>query len=310
MSNRSYMEFDRRAIELRQTLTAGRPVAEIAQSWTIEQFLSGDHLQIGDIILYRRERDPLSRSVRWATGGLFSHAAMIYYAPRRDEGFEHYFIIESDQSGVDLTPLTHYLTDASVSIGVLRASRARSWIDADFLATMRGHMMETITGDYDYSTIRSIGRSILWSTLFGIGSTARGAEKTLAALRRRTPHLLPRSFICSGLIQLGYVAACIDAIKRGAVRPDAVRDAVYRKDILEWFDIDWSNYTDIGQRRVAEDLVDTFGDDLRATTPADLERSENLQWQFLATRGRVHTAHSLAEAAEQLSQPPRPHYRR
>lgn len=284
-----------RAASVQRTLET-YSVDDRVRSWTVDEFLAEDRLQLGDIVLYRRDPSMLSALVRWATGGLYSHAGMVHFTPRRDQGFDHYFIIESDQRGVDLTPLRQYMLDPRVSIAILRVPEQNSWSSPRLLKRMRGHMMERISDTYDFGAIEMIVRNFVGHALFGLQSLVRGSERTLASIRRRRPHMLPRAFICSGLVQLGYLSAVQDAIKQDQLPPEAIRHSIYRNDLIDWFNHDWSLYTDAGKKTVVEDLVATFEDDLRATTPADLEASENLDWQFVSLRGQVYAVSSRAEA--------------
>lgn len=136
----------------------------------------------------------------------------------------------------------------------------------------------------------------------------RFGEATLLVrcdMRRRKPSSLPHAFICSGLVQVGYTFACLQAIKRGDVRPEVIRDTIFRNDLLDWFEPQWSHYTAEGKIDQAGELYRNFLGDLEATTPADIACSENLQWCYLNTGGVVWRVESAAQARELMRQTPR-----
>jgi hypothetical protein len=233
--------------------------------------------------------------VQWATASTFSHAAMLFYTPQRDRGFENHFLIESDHCGVDLSALEQYVADPAVTIAVLRIPPDKAWLTRPFIRSMRGRMMETICDNYDYGTIERICGAVARSMVFGLQSAVRGAELTLDNLRRR-PHRIPKSFICSGLVQVGYVQAFLEAVANGAAPPEAIRDVVFRNSLIDWFAPQWAHYTPAGRVALVNDLVAAFIDDLRATTPGDIEASENLEWCFLLRNERAYRIRSHAEA--------------
>ncbi len=272
------------------------PLNDARAKWKVEEFLAEDHLQVGDIVLYARAGNLLSAFVKWATGSEFSHAGMIYYAPKQDQGFEHHFMIEADQNGVDLSPIKPYMQDPAVTIAFLRTPARRAWYDKQLCQEMRGRLMETIADKYDFGTIERLASEAIKTSLFGVESIVRGSRLTISAMRERKPSSLPHAFICSGLVQVGYTFACLQAIKRGEVRPQAIKDTVFRNDLLDWFEPQWSNYTTKGKVDQAEELYRSFVGDLEATTPADIAFSQNLEWRYLSTGGHVWCVNSAAEA--------------
>ena len=273
--------------------------------WGVDDFLQGGHIHVGDIILYARSGNVLSAFVKWATSCDFSHAGMVYYTPKQDQGFDHHFMIEADQNGVDLSPLKPYMNDPAVTIAILRLPARKAWLDKDICQDMRGRLMETIADTYDFSTIERLAREALKTSLFGIESMVRGAHSTISDMRRRKPSSLPHAFICSGLVQVGYTFACLQAIKRGDVRPEVIRDTIFRNDLLEWFEPQWNHYTAEGRIDQAEELYRSFLGDLEATTPADIAGSENLQWCYLNTGGVVWRVDSATQARDLMCQTPR-----
>lgn len=266
--------------------------------WQVDDFLAQGHLKVGDIVLYARAGNLLSSFVKWATGSAFSHVGMIYYTPRHDQGFEHHFMIESDQNGVDLSPIKPYMQDPAVTIAILRVPSDSVWLNDHLSRELRGRLMETIADGYDFGAIKRLAVEIAKTSLFGVESLVRGSNVTLAAMRKHRSGSIPHAFICSGLVQVGYTYACLQAIKRGQAPPEALKGTIFRNDLLDWFELNWSDYTEHGKVRQSELLFDSFLGDLRATTPADIAFSENLEWRYLNTRGRVWRVTSRADAQE------------
>ena len=298
MADRLTAQLHERVLRARRAWSSNPLESTDEVPWRIEEFLAGGHLYVGDIVLYARSGNLLSAFVKWATGSEFSHAGMIYYTPKQDEGFEHHFMIEADQNGVDLSPIKPYMQDPAVTIAILRMPASKSWLDQDLCQEMRGQLMETIADTYDFGTIERLASEITKTSLFGIESMVRGSRITVAAMRKRKPSSLPHAFICSGLVQVGYTFACLQAIKRGEVRPEVIKDTVFRNDLVDWFEPQWSHFTTEGKVEQAEELYRNFVGDLEATTPADIAFSQNLEWRYLSTNGRVWRVNSAAEANE------------
>lgn len=306
MADRLSARLQERVQRARRALHSKPPGEPSEGPWEVEEFLSMGNLRVGDIVLYARSGNLLSAFVKWATGSEFSHAGMIYYTPKQDQGFEHHFMIEADQNGVDLSPIKPYMQDPAVTIAILRIPSRKAWHDQHLCQEMRGRLMETIADAYDFGTIERLAIESIKTSLFGIESLVRGSRVAIAAIRERKPSSLPHAFICSGLVQVGYTFACLQAIKRGDVRPEAIKHTVFRSDLLDWFEPQWSNYTAEGKVNQAEKLYQRFVADLEATTPADIAYSENLEWRYLSTGGSVWRVNSAIEALELMRPRARP----
>ena len=96
-------------------------------------------------------------------------------------------------------------------------------------ARVRGVLLDKIKDTYDYWTIWRIVRNI-W---FGVQAKVRTKEKTVEAYHKRDWEP-PNEYICSGLVQIGFVQTVIEGISRGDVfrpRPLALRVSVVRNQL-------------------------------------------------------------------------------
>jgi hypothetical protein len=89
----------------------------------VKAFLESEtpFLQRGDIVL---SRSPTlsSWAIRAATGGYFSHAALVFLVPQPDDGLNNAFLLESTSAGVGLANLQTYVggRHPGADIAVLR----------------------------------------------------------------------------------------------------------------------------------------------------------------------------------------------
>ncbi|QLH37961.1 MAG: hypothetical protein HWD60_01765 [Defluviicoccus sp.] len=69
-------------------------ISSPTKSLSITEFLAGDHIRRGDIVLCRGKKSAFSRLIRWATRSYFSHAALVFVTPDRDQNFNNTFLID------------------------------------------------------------------------------------------------------------------------------------------------------------------------------------------------------------------------
>ncbi len=257
---------------------------------SVEEFLAGNFLERADVVLAKREWDPASYLIRWATGSPFSHAAMIFTGPVHEPGYASTFVIEASTGGVDLSNFQDYVDDKSAVVAIKRLRR--DWFDAGKQSRVRGLLLENIKADYNYWAIVRIIRDI-W---FGVQKTIEGQEETVEAFRDRnwTP---PNSYICSGLVQVGFVEAISEYVLRRQLPPWALNEVVFHPGAASrlpppdaWKDAPPS---------LIDDVVPLFraqlATELEAVTPEDLARSEKLEWLYFITGGKVHKVSSYDE---------------
>lgn len=255
----------------------------------VETFLQGHYLDRADVVLTRRTGDLTAAVIRWATGSPFSHAALIFTGPRFDSGISGTFVIESGTSGVDLTQFTDYTSHKSTYIAIKRLRK--DWFTAPRQSRVRGVLLDKIKATYDFWTIARIARNI-W---FGVQSKVRTTEKTVETYRRNdwTP---PNEYICSGLVQVGFVEMAVEAIKRGELSPEVLREVVFHKEAESRLpDPGAWKYLGDDAKETAVNFRDVLSDELFSVTPEDLAQSDKLAWQFFIKDGLVYKVSSYAE---------------
>lgn len=217
-------------------------------------------------------RSPFSRLIRWATKSRFSHAAMVFLIPDKQQGFDNTFILESNSKGVDLTNLRYYLVDQANSYDIAIKRLEAKWFDVDVRKQVRGHMLNFIKAKYDFRTLSKLGGTTLRQILFGIQRGLR-RKSFEDALRNTKDEFVPGRFICSGFVQYGFCATVErleddDKLPAGALQQVAFKEGV-------------SSSSD--------------GATILSTTPADLAKSDKLNWKYVAIQGEVHRVTGEAE---------------
>ena len=256
----------------------------------IDEFLAGEFLQRSDVVLTRREYDPASYLIRWATGSVFSHSALIFTSPVQEPGINNTFVIEAGTGGVDLTNLADYVNDQSAFIAIKRLKQP--WFDPEKQSRVRGLLLDNIKSQYDYWAIARIAREI-W---FGIERTIRGKEKTVEEFQNRE-WKRPNQFICSGLVQYGFVEAVVEYVLQRKLPPWALNEVVFSKTaekrLISREDWETADPELIDLNIPATRAV--LASDLEATTPEDLAESDKLKWLYFIQDGKVHKIGSYAD---------------
>ena len=268
-------------------------VARVADDvWpkSVEDFLAGDYLQRADVVLTRREWDAASYLIRWATGSPFSHTAMVFTGPSHDQGYASTFVIEAAGGGVDLANFKAYVEDENTSVAIKRLRQ--DWFDPSKQARVRGLLLENIKAEYNYWAIIRIARDI-W---FGIQKSIEGQQETVEAFRERD-WKPPNSFICSGLVQVGFVEAISEYVLQRQLPPSALNAVVFDEVAASrlpppeaWAD---------APPELIDDVVPTFraqlSNELEAVTPEAIATSDKLEWLYFIRSGKVHKVSSYDE---------------
>lgn len=238
----------------------------------VDEFLRDAHLYLNrcDVVLCSGKR-PYSRLIRWATKSLFSHAAIVFLIPDREQGFNNTFILESNSKGVDLTNLAHYLVHEASSYDIAIKRCEAEWFEVDVRKQVRGHMLNFIKAKYDFRTLSKLGRTTLRRILFGLQRLRRKSFKE--ALRYTEDEFVPSRFICSGFVQYGFCATVEPLERDGKVPQGALQQVAFKEGISSSDD----------------------GAVILSTTPADLAKSDKLAWKYAAVRGRVYQVTSEDE---------------
>ena len=257
----------------------------------VDEFLAGNYLSKADVMLTRRSGDIASSVIRWATNSLFSHAALVYTAPPFDAGLSETFVIEAGTSGVDLTKLADYARGDNASFVAIKRLRPAKWFDANRQARVRGVLLDKIKARYDFWTIWKVARNI-W---FGVQTKMRTKQKTVETYRKNdwSP---PNEYICTGLVQIGFVETVVEAIRRGEVSPEVLRDVVFTKDAEKYLPApgQWK-YLGEDAKDTAISFRDILSDELFAVTPEDLAQTDKLEWIYFMKDGAVYKVSSYAD---------------
>jgi len=272
---------------------AGAPPSAVrVDHWpkTVDEFLAGNYLERSDIVLTKREWDPASYLIRWATNSPFSHSALIFTGPPHEPGYRSTFVIEATTDGVDLSNFRDYLEDKSSMVAIKRLRR--DWFDADKQSRVRGLLLENIKADYNYWAIVRIARD-LW---FGIQNTIEGQEETVESFRD-SEWKPPNAYICSGLVQVGFVEAVAEYVLNRQLPPWALNEVVFKPSAASRLPPPeaWQE----APPSLIDDVVPSFraqlATELEAVTPEDLARSDKLEWLYFIRDGKVHRVSSYEE---------------
>ena len=144
----------------------------------------------------------------------FSHAAVVFTSPAQEPGISSTFVIEAGTGGVELTNLQDYIND--------KKRLKQSWWDTEKQSRVRGVLLDTIKAEYNYSAVWRWLREV-W---FGVQRTVQGNQTAIESYARRD-WKRPNEFICSGLVQFGFVEAIAEYIKLRKLPPWALSDVVF-----------------------------------------------------------------------------------
>jgi hypothetical protein len=269
----------------------------------VEHFLAGRYLKRSDIILTRKHRDWRSWLIRWATKGSFSHAALVFLVPYDEVGFDNTFVIESASDGVDLTNLADYLNDRRSVVGIRRLDQP--WFDWEVQSRVRGRMLNSIKSSYSYRTVWRIARDAVDQLLYGVSNRVRGPESAIQKreARKRKP---PNAFICSGLVQLGFLDSISALVREGKLPAKAYTDVVFDLDLGPTLDkTDWSKHPSEAHADICESLTEEFAEVFEAITPEELASTPKLSWVYIVRDGQVYPVMSDVDARKLLDWEPK-----
>lgn len=232
---------------------------------SVKEFIQGDHLRRGDIVLCNGKKGFMSKLIRWGTKSYFSHAALVFAVPHQKEGFDKAFVIESIGEGIDLTDLEHYLETDDYDIALRRLEQP--WfIDSspELPKMIRGHMLDFIKDNYDFKMIIRLGISLAVNILFK-RKHAPLEELLHELLERET--ILPSAFICSGFVQHGYYRTVKQMVDKGELAESCLKDVTFHPT---------QENGSTTPRRLA-------------TSPKEIAISDKLVWTFASRRSNGET---------------------
>jgi hypothetical protein len=266
---------------------------EPAWPMPVAEFLAGPYLRPSDVVLTRKRQSLRSWAIRMATRGSFSHAALVFLVPRLEKGFDSSFVIEAASSGVGLTNLADYLNDRRTVVGIKRLDKP--WFTEELQCLVRGRLLNAIKAPYCYSSVLSIVRDV-WNELrYGARACVFGPYKAIAK-SRKLKLAPPNQYICSGLVQQGFLMAIADLAFNDRIAPERLNDVVFRDDLAKLLPQDWAQFTQKEQREIIYDYASGFSDLLQSVTPNDIARSPSLTWAYVVRDGEVHKVVDEAQA--------------
>lgn len=279
-------------------VAAEKPAADTTEeTWPmpVEDFLAGNYLERSDVVLTRRDWDLTSWAIRWATNSPFSHAALVFTGPQFESGYSNTFVIEAGTGGVDLTDLRDYIADKTSFLAIKRFKK--EWFDEPKQSRVRGLLLDKIKADYNFWAIGHIARNI-W---FGVERSMRGDEETIRTFRERewTP---PNEYICSGLVQIGFVEAVLEYIKSDQLPPSALKEVVFQSVAATRLPDkdDWQYLDGKSSKTTAVLFRNQNFDALESVTPEDLATSKKLEWLYMIKNGLVYKANSYDDVRQQI----------
>jgi hypothetical protein len=196
-------------------------------------------------------------------------------------------VIEASTAGVDLTNLRDYIADKSSFLAVKRFKK--EWFDEPKQSRVRGLLLDKIKADYNFWALGHIARNI-W---FGVERSMRGDKEAIQTFRERdwTP---PNEYICSGLVQIGFVEAVLEYIKSDQLPPSALREVVFQRVAASRLPEkdDWQYLDPEASKTTANLFRNQNFDALESVTPEDLALSDKLEWLYMIKNGLVYKADS------------------
>lgn len=253
------------------------------------ELVEGDRLKRADILLSHAKRSLLSRLIRFGTDCYWNHALMIYTIRSPKQGYDATFIIESGGAGIDIHNITHYFKQPEKYDVAVKRFEAE-WFKDDsetgglrYRKKVRGFALKEIDDKYNHRLILDIARRFIRQLILGfLFPWMRIRKKPLEQRQISVPRIAKRlninTYICSGFVQWAYYKAV------SQIRDEDKSDT---PDIQEIF----------FNPRFAGDVTP---EEMLATTPADLARSDKLNWKYVIKDGDVWEVSSARDVDEVL----------
>ncbi len=161
----------------------------------------------------------------------------------------------------------------------------REWFDEPKQARVRGLLLDKIKASYNYWAIGHILRN-LW---FGVERSVRGDKDTIQSYRDREWDA-PNEFICSGLVQVGFVEAVLEYIKADELPAYSLNEVVFEPLAATRLPDkgDWGYLDPETKKSTAVLFRKQNFDALQSVTPETLAASEKLEWLYFIKEGMVY----------------------
>lgn len=239
----------------------------------VSEFLDSRHLELADIVLFRRKGSFFARNLTRLTGDFFSHAGLVFATPQTDPGFTKAYVIECTFKGVDITPFDHFLEKNAKYVICIKRFQG-SWLDARLQKAIRGHALNYIKAEYSFKTLTDLFFRAEAHYLFPRRSPGHVRAQSLERAMQRDMKL-PRAFICSGFVQYAFYEGIQRAIQSGSVSltESCLSDCYFP----------------------AERRSSSLRADLLSVSPQDMAESDKLSWKYLIHRGSAYEVGSEDE---------------
>ena len=246
-----------------------------------------DGMQRMDIFLTSHKGNIVSDLIKWGTNSFFSHAAATFLLPNCDAGFDHAFVMEAFGRGVEVRNAEKYFGHPeNYDFAIVRVKDP--WIGgsgdpAENLRKLaRGRMLEHIEATYDRWRFLEIAWDVLFrrpAYLIQSYRESRHRDRTALRLHRMQA---PRQFVCSTFVSYAFYET---ARQHGSLeqKPDK-----YTPSVL--FHPDFAHGIPPGMKQ--SEIVDR----VLTTSPADLVRSDLLEWRWMVVNGKAERVTSREEA--------------
>ena len=253
----------------------------------MKELVEGGKLKRADILLSHTKRSLLSRLIRFGTDCYWNHALMIYTIRSLKQGYDSTFIIESGGAGIDIHNITCYFKKPEkYDVAVKRFET--DWFKDDsetgglrYRKRVRGFALKEIDDKYNHRLILDIARRFIRQLILGFlfpWVRRKPPEQRQITVPRIAKRLNINTYICSGFVQWAYYKAV------SQIRDEDKSDM---PEIQETF----------FNPRLEGSVTD---DDLLSTTPADLARSDKLNWKYVIKDGNVWEVSSEEEVNKVL----------
>ena len=247
----------------------------------VKEFLEReDVLKRSDVMLSRHKKALFSKLIMWGTKSLFSHAALVFVIPFKEEGFANTFIIESIGDGIDITNLDYYLVEHGEDYDVGFKRLESEWFSGkegkNIRKAVRGRMLDFIKAKYDMGTNIQIAKMIIRKFIFGMSARIRGFPEAVERVHEKK-QLVPSQFICSGFVQYGYFDEIKRLIDKGKLEHNKLEEVLFSPGLSP--NMDPEKRTKL----------------LLSTTPHDIAVTDKLQWKYFIKHGMVYEVSSLKE---------------
>jgi len=257
----------------------------------VDAFFKAGYLSRSDVVLMVGT-SLFSRAIRLATRSPFSHAALVFLIPDRETGFDRTFLIESVPKGIVFRGLADVVgvdsrKGSGTAVAILRFDRP--WFDVELQKLVRGRMLHFTRAGYDWLTIFSIAWSIANGIVWGQDKYIKNVQSSLTR-HYESKRFAPANFICSGLVQYGFLRTVFDMSHKAnsSIPHTAVAETIFDARLRK-----------VEPGHILSGSPQAFAE-LLATTPDEVSRAPSLTWKYLILDGMVYAVTSRDQAIELL----------